>query len=94
MEKLADYITNIPNIEFVWVATTEAPKGEIIITEDIHFIAECIVHRNLPLDNFKFFLQRYNTYEDAYAVALMMREENPRCYNGDVYNKAEATAKQ
>jgi hypothetical protein len=28
----------------------------------------------------KFFLQQYDSYEDAYAAALYMREPNPKCY--------------
>jgi len=36
------------------------------------------------IDTFKsnvYFIQEYQTFEDAYRVALDMRETNPKCYN-------------
>lgn len=29
----------------------------------------------------KYFIQKYGTFDDAYSVALSMREPNPKCYN-------------
>jgi hypothetical protein len=31
-------------------------------------------------ENIRYFLQEYTNYEDAYAVALGIRETNPLCY--------------
>jgi hypothetical protein len=37
----------------------------------------------LPRKATKFFIQEYESYEDAYSVALSMMEHHPKCYNND-----------
>jgi hypothetical protein len=57
------------------------------------FVSSCPSALNLYLDNIKknlwyhkniaitkIFLQEYNSYEDAYQVAIMMKETSPLCY--------------
>lgn len=60
--------------------------SEIIITEDWSFIYSMFIdgyvaNIDLVLDVDVFFLQEYESYEDAYAVALDMKECSPLCYN-------------
>ena len=73
------------------------PEDEIIVTEDGFFVLslfekDCkyldkfftgLVKENGELVDFpnEYFLQEYETYEEAYKVALDMREPNPLCYN-------------
>ncbi len=56
---------------------------EIIITEKIYFIADLFAkgeYFSFDLLNV-FYLQEYESYEDAYKVALDMKEPNKLCYN-------------
>ena len=61
-------------------------NNEIIITENSKFIYNffkfgMISDVDLVLDVNVFHLQEYESYEDAYAVALDMKESSPLCYN-------------
>ena len=60
-------------------------KEEVFVSEEIDFIIdfiEFIHHRayNEFADDTKVFLQEYASFEDAYAVALPMKEISPLCY--------------
>jgi predicted AlkP superfamily pyrophosphatase or phosphodiesterase len=76
------------NTVYVWTSDhshddnedSESETKEIVITEDIVLI-ESIVRRVFDYSDCEVYLQEYSTYEDAYAVALDMREGNPLCYN-------------
>lgn len=76
------------NIVYLWTSDHshdedeefENELTEIIITENIVLI-EFVVNRVLDYSDCEVYLQEYGSYEDAYAVALDMREGNPLCYN-------------
>jgi hypothetical protein len=64
----------------------EEDNNEIIISENAKYIYNffkfgIISDIDLVLDVDVFFLQEYESYEDAYAVALDMKESSPLCYN-------------
>ena len=83
-ENLCDYLKELKRFNCIWLATKSDLFGEILITENVDFIINSIkndmikLHLQKPVN---FFVQEYQTYEDAYKVALDMREPNPNCYN-------------
>lgn len=80
---LIDYIKECKTINAIWLATDDK-TDEILITENIEQIIKCITFDFWDLSFDKdsvFYLQEYQSYEDAYAVALYMKETNPKCYN-------------
>jgi len=83
---MVEYLKELDRFDCIWLATENGEIGEQIITEDltilINLAASGVLFKTLLDDNSLFFIQEYQTYEDAYAVALAMREPNPRCYNG------------
>ena len=84
VNSLIDYIEELKMFNCIWLVTEDGENGEIMITENIDKIITAIGtdHWNLcSQKDSMFHLQEYQTYEDAYAVALDMREENPKCYN-------------
>lgn len=87
VHELMEYVKELKSFDSIWVATTDDPKGEILITENINILVDSIKRGHF--DFFRktnqaskkfFYIQQYNTYEDAYKVALDMREGNPKCY--------------
>lgn len=81
---LCDYLKELHTFNCIWLATEDGEKGEILITENLQTLISAVKnsHFNLLWNSPQnFFVQEYQTYEDAYKVALDMREGNPRCYN-------------
>lgn len=63
-------------------------NNHIIITANINPILDFVKNmketKQVPaMDDNNFFLQEYKSWEDAYSVALMMREGSPICYRQD-----------
>jgi hypothetical protein len=82
--ELGEYLKELKMFDCVWIATGDGEKGDIIITENLDTILRMVADDSFKLDDTEhtnFFVQEYQTYEDAYAVALNMREGNPKCYN-------------
>jgi hypothetical protein len=77
--ELLDFIKELKSFNCIWLLTNDGEKGELIVTENIETIMISIEY-NLCFYNV-LYLQEYQTYEDAYAVALDMRDGNPKCYN-------------
>lgn len=81
---LCDYLQELERFDCIWLATKDCEKGEILITENLQTLISAVENShfnllwNTPQD---FFVQEYQTYEDAYRIALDMRETNPKCYN-------------
>ena len=77
-------IENI-GLDCVWLFS--GANGEIMVTESIEKIIFGVQHNFFADfkkdDNFdsEFHIHEYSSYEDAYKVALDMREPNPKCYN-------------
>lgn len=71
----------------IWLAVGgKYPKMEIIVTESVTVIQKALELHTFKFNkdengNYPFFIQQYFSYEDAYSVALDMREPNPKCYN-------------
>ena len=63
----------------VWLYTSGGERGEIVITENGSTIIQLISYG--AVDGRTVHLHEYPTYEDAYKVALDMREGHPKCYN-------------
>jgi hypothetical protein len=88
IQKLIKFIDektfNPINRNKVYLFVTEE-QNHIFVTDKNIFL----ICRIIPL--FKgdriFFLQEYSSYEEAYAVALAMKEINPLCYEPDDNSK-------
>lgn len=78
-EELIDFILDIEGFEGVWVATGGNYDDEIIITEDLTTIISGIQYL-LKLKDY-LYLELYGNYEDAYNIALSLREGNPLMKN-------------
>jgi hypothetical protein len=78
---------------YFWPDIVEKPKivyllccdDEVIVTENVYLIEELLsdstsyifpVNPNIPI-----FLQEYESYEEAYQVALDIKEVSPLCYS-------------
>ena len=84
--KLCEYLQELKSFDCIWLATDDGEKDEIVITENLQVLIGCVYNghfSSLGYVNKNFFVQEYQTYEDAYKVALDMREGNPKCYNND-----------
>lgn len=89
-QDLCDWIKNIDNKRpikpKVYLLTHDAILGgetdfEIFISEYLYSIYEIVATDSLGFhDCTKFHLHEYESFQDAYDVALNMREENPLCY--------------
>jgi hypothetical protein len=81
---LCDYLKELACIDCIWLASDGNEKAEILITENLQTLIDSVknnyfnLHWNSPQ---VFHVHEYQTYEDAYKVALDMREGNPKCYS-------------
>jgi len=81
--ELCEYLKELYEFDCIWLATEDGINGEILITENVQTLVSAVKNSyfnllwNTPQN---FYVQEYQNYEDAYAVALDMREPNPRCY--------------
>ena len=92
LSKFFDAIIQADDNETVYLYSSELKSN--LGFKDVELNCEIIVEDNplvlkeLALCNSDFeyrniFLQGYESFEDAYSVALSMREFNPLCYNKD-----------
>ena len=83
INELVGYLKTLNPKKYVWLATEDGEHGEIMVTESIDALISAIkagVFNLLWNSPQRFYLQQYDSYEDAYSVALDMREPNPKCY--------------
>jgi hypothetical protein len=73
---LCEYIENLRSFNCVWLVTDSL---ELIVTENIGTILTAIKKGIFVTEVLH--IHEYQTYQDAYAVALDMQELNPKCYN-------------
>jgi hypothetical protein len=65
---------------------------ELFVTQNIILIKELLEGKVAPCPvlnktkEFVIFLQEYESYEEAYEVALLIKEINPLCYNNPINN--------
>tara|TARA_B110000211_G_C13989893_1_gene513484 strand:+ start:585 stop:911 length:327 start_codon:yes stop_codon:yes gene_type:complete len=87
-KELRLYLKEIRKRKFngVWLASSGNDNGEIYIHESLLLI-DCLIADQYLISNDlgcrKIHLHLYDTFEDAYNVALYMREGNPLCYRED-----------
>jgi hypothetical protein len=83
--ELVSYLKKeLSKYDCVFLATEDGEKGELLITEKLETLIFAISkgYFNLLWNSPQnFHLHQYETYEDAYSVALHMKEENKKCYN-------------
>lgn len=83
---LLEYLKELKRFDCIWLATNDVRQHdtcEIMITEKIDKIIAAIANNHWDMSNqrkYIFTVQEYQTYEDAYSVALSMKEYNPKCY--------------
>ena len=85
LAQLVDYLKKeFSKSDCVWLATVDGEKAELLITEKIETLIYAISKNYFNLlwnSPQNFHLHQYETYEDAYSVALHMKEGNEKCYN-------------
>ena len=82
--ELLDYLEKFKQYDRVWLCSGKSPNTEIVITESIEVVQQAIAHDNWDVSlekNSELHIHEYGSYEDAYKVALDMREGNSKCYN-------------
>tara|TARA_R110000823_G_scaffold223577_1_gene351689 strand:+ start:66 stop:389 length:324 start_codon:yes stop_codon:yes gene_type:complete len=80
--ELLDFINEVfksYDNKVVWLYCYGGENGEIIVTENSGLIFMLVCEGIAFSDTIH--IHEYPSYEDAYKVALDMREENPKCYN-------------
>ena len=83
-KELLEYLFELHTFNCIWLATEDGANGEILITENVETLINAVRNNHFNLlwnSPQNFYVQEYQTYEDAYRVALNMRETNPKCYN-------------
>lgn len=81
-EELIDYIEYLVSFNCIWLMTSKGEYSEIIVTEKIDLIINSLVDEaRIWKGSKEFYIQEYQSFEDAYAVALDMREGHKKCYN-------------
>ena len=79
--ELIEYLQHLKAFDCIWLATLEGESEEILITESVDLMCKCVengffdINFNTPNN---FFVQEYESFESAYAVALDMREGHPK----------------
>ena len=84
VSELCEYLKELDRFDCVWLASDENDKDEILITENLETLINAVKNGlfNLLWNSPQvFYVQQYDTYEDAYRVALDMRAVNPKCYD-------------
>jgi hypothetical protein len=79
--ELLDFVKDLKRLTFinVFLVTDDSEFGEILITEKLEKVIQAIEMDYIDISNFH--IHEYESYESAYAVALMMREPNGKCYD-------------
>lgn len=73
-----DFFKDLKTFDCVWLVTDDTYK-EILITENPNIITQFVFSQEPE----HLIIQEYQSYEEAYEVALMLREPNPKCYAKD-----------
>ena len=71
--------------QLVWLIAKDKME-DIFISENHLSIQSFIENTYLWKTQGTFFLQEYRSYEEAYQVALDMKEESPLCYDDNYLN--------
>jgi hypothetical protein len=74
------------------VSNNHPMTDEILVTESLPMMRDFVESWDNNYDEGgtnSFYLQEYDSYEDAYKVALDMREPNRLCYNNNETNQSK-----
>jgi hypothetical protein len=82
---LNKFNTKEQNVVFLFALETYNDKDSVlIVTHNFHIIHDMINHYfkewDIADDDPEVFIQQYSSYEEAYRVALSMKETHPLCY--------------
>jgi len=84
LEQLKVFLRVLKIIDTVWLATDDCENGEVLVSDNMESIISLLkmskggyVRKG---DSFKFYVQMYPSFEEAYEVALSMKESNKKCY--------------
>ena len=80
-EGLKKFIASIQDDGSIWLLGAESQYSELYISENLRVIRYCL--NDLIKTSIVLFIHRYETFEDAYKIALAMKEGHHRCYKGD-----------
>ena len=84
IQELVEYLKGLEKYDCIWLAAEDGGGEEVLITENLTTLINAVINSHFTLlweSPKDLYLQEYQTFEDAYAVALGMRETNPKCYN-------------
>ena len=80
-----EYIDTLVEYDCVWLITEDGEQGEIRISESASVVHQVVMFRLMSAvlldEDVKFHIHEYESYESAYAVALNMKEDSPKCYD-------------
>jgi len=81
---LLDFVNELKMFDCIWLCASDGEeRSEIIVTEYLEtlhsMISKDFMFRE-PNKNI-IHIHEYQTFEDAYKVALDMKEGHPKCYN-------------
>jgi hypothetical protein len=89
-----EYVCELKSFNCIWLLAIENKaempgSGHISVHEYLIDLYNYLFEFHFaPYDNDKgygdntiYFIQQYDSFEDAYSVALGMREPHPKCYN-------------
>ena len=79
-DDLVEYLKELKSFDCIWLVTDDGEYGEIIITENVFRLVDAVSNDHFNLLDNDLHVQEYQSYKDAYEVALDMREENPKCF--------------
>lgn len=81
LKELVDYIVQLNKFDCVWLVATDCEECEIVVTESVDFICHLLGVKSFHNGNSTLYIQEYPTYEEAYIVALDMKEGNQKARN-------------
>ena len=80
LQDMIDHLCCGKSSGIVYLLATEDENNFVFVTESHLEIQELILSHKRFNTVKQFFLQEYDSYENAYKVALMMKEVSPLCY--------------
>ena len=79
-ENLIDFVLELCRFDTIWlVADEDIDNKEALVTENLNTIVNAINGNIFDIEQGLSIFDN-TTFEDAYSVALSMKEGNPKCY--------------
>jgi hypothetical protein len=88
IDKVIDFLDQIYPENIDDIVYLISHKDEIYITESLDYLFHILENIHICCfdytdDEFDIFLQEYPSYQEAYKVALMMKENSKLCYSSE-----------